>query len=131
LCRTWKTKRLIVRLTADEHERFARLCAERKITVAEGMRRLVREAAGFGPMLDGETRNDIRGLIVEINAIGGALNQAARAMSAWSAPDARTLKDRLQVIEETFDLFESMFSSICAPRRARALKGVETPSAPS
>ena len=129
--RTSNTKRLIVRLTADEHERFARLCAERKITVAEGMRRLVREAAGFGPMLDGETRNDIRGLIVEINAIGGALNQAARAMSAWSAPDAKTLKDRIQVIEETFDLFESMFSSICAPRRARALKAVETPSAPS
>ena len=129
--RTSKTKRLIVRLTADEHERFARLCAERKITVAEGMRRLVREAAGFGPMLDGETRNDIRGLIVEINAIGGALNRVARAMNAWSAPDAKTLKDRIQVIEETFDLFESMFSSICAPRRARALKAVETPGAPS
>jgi hypothetical protein len=131
LRQTAKTKRLIVRLTADEHDRFARLCAERKITAAEGMRRLVREAAGFGPTLDGESRDDLQRLIVEINAIGGALNQVARAKNAWSVPDARTLKDRLQVVEETFDLFESMFSSICAPRRARALKAVETPSAPS
>ena len=95
------------------------------------MRRLVREAGSFGPILDGETRDDLRRLIVEINAIGGNLNQVARAMNAWSVPDAKTIRDRIQVIEETFDLFESMFASICAPRRARALKVVETPGAPS
>jgi hypothetical protein len=126
-----KTERLVVRLTGEELSRFGEICAHRGIALAEGVRRLIREAAQFGPTLDGASRDEVRAMTAELKAIGRNLNQFVRAMNTGLAPDVGSLRAQIAVIQDTFQTYDRMFGALCAPRRGRAIAALEKPAAGS
>ena len=121
-----KSKRLVVRLTADELNRFGDICASRGIARAEGVRRLLREAATLGPTLDGGSREEVGAMTAELNAIGRNLNQLVKGMNIGLAPDVGSIRAQIEVIQNTFQIYDRIFAAICAPRRRRAIVALDT-----
>ena len=120
-----KSKRLVVRLTEDELSRFAEICAGRGLARAEGVRRLMREAAAFGPTLDGGAREEVRAMTAELKAIGRNLNQLVKGMNTGLAPDVGSIRGQIEAIRNTLQVYDRMFGAICAPRRRRAIVALE------
>ena len=121
-----RTKVLKARVTPDERGRFARVCAEQGVTTAEGVRRLAREAANFGPTLDAPAREEIMKLASEMRAAGVNLNQIVRAMNIGLAPDIKLVRAQIAAVGDQLAFYETLLRSICAPRRRRLLAALGT-----
>jgi mobilization protein MobC len=119
-----RTKFLKARVTPDERGRFASLCAEQGVTAAEGMRRLAREAANFGPTLEPPARDEVIKLAGEMRAAGVNLNQIVRAMNTGLAPDIKLIRDQIAAVGEQLAFYEALLRGICAPRRKRLLAAI-------
>jgi hypothetical protein len=116
LTQTRRTVFLRARVTPEERERFMTLCGARRIDASTGLRRLVREAAAFGPSLDGESRAAIVGLTAQLKAVGVNLNQVVRAMNTGLVPSSDAILTSVQACAEQIKRAEAMFVSICEPR---------------
>ena len=97
------------------------LCGARRIDASTGLRRLVREAAAFGPSLDGESRAAIVGLTAQLKAVGVNLNQVVRAMNTGLVPSSDAIVTSVQACAEQIKRAEAMFVSICEPRFQKAV----------
>lgn len=109
-----------MRLDAEEHAWFSQLCIERDITISAGLRRLVREAAAFGPSLEGESQTLVKETIAHLRAVGVNLNQVVRAMNTGLVPDSARVRESVDQAVEQIHALRPMFVSICAPRFDRA-----------
>jgi hypothetical protein len=74
-----------VRLTAGEDAMLVEIARAQDVTVSDLLRRFIHAGVGLGPLVDGDDRELLRTLRVELNAIGVNLNQIARAMNTASS----------------------------------------------
>ena len=109
-----------VRLTGEEQARFRQICAERGITMSAGVRRLVREAAAFGPSMDGESRAAILELVEQWRAIGVNLNQLTKALHSRQNPNIGRLKEIINICIDDLESHAGVYRALCAPRFERA-----------
>src|SRR5208283_1114960 len=113
LKQTRRTVFLRARVTPEERERFMTLCDNRQIDASTGLRRLVREAAAFGPALEGESRSAVMGLTAQLKAVGVNLNQVVRAMNTGLVPSSDAILTNVKACAEQIKRAEAMFVSIC------------------
>ena len=96
------------------------LCDNRQIDASTGLRRLVREAAAFGPALEGESKSAVVALTAQMKAVGVNLNQVVRAMNTGLVPSSEAILTNVLACVEQIKRAEAMFVSICEPRFQKA-----------
>jgi hypothetical protein len=113
-----------VRLSDEEWSALTSFASAHRLTTSEILRRLARQASGFGPTFDGEAAKGIRANVGQLRKAGVNLNQIARALNAGRAPGYAELKggvDRLgRLVMEQMGMLEAM----CGKGRARASEEV-------
>ena len=112
-----RTKSVRVRLSDEELAALVSYCEQNHITTSEGLRRMARAAAGFGPTFDGDARNAILEYVKQLRAIGVNLNQIARILNSGFTPDFPTLKAGIGMLTEELVNQAEDYVSLC--RRAR------------
>lgn len=122
-----KDQVLHTRLSRDESLLFRAFCEENGLTPSEVLRRLAREAAGFGPTYDGDTRDAIVEYARQLRAIGVNLNQIARVLNSGRTPDFPTLHAGIGRLSKEIVVQSEDYASLCvrARKRARMLIGAE------
>ena len=112
-----------VRLSDEEWGALTAFASAHRLTTSETLRRLARQASGFGPTFDGQVAKGIRANVVQLRKAGVNLNQIARALNAGRAPGYEVMKggvDRLgRLVLEQMGMLEAM----C--RKGRALASEE------
>lgn len=117
---------LHIRLSRDENLLFRAFCEENGLTPSEGLRRLARGAAGFGPTYDGEIRDAILEYARQLRAIGVNINQIARILNSGRTPDYPTLQAGIGRLTKELVAQSEDYVSLCAKARKRALLQVGT-----
>ena len=120
-----KTHVIHARLSQDENLRFRAFCDENGLTVSEALRRLAREAAGFGPTFEGETRDAVRDYSKQLRAIGVNINQIARILNSGRTPDYATLQAGIGRLTQELIAQDEDYISLCARAHKRAQRQVE------
>ena len=109
-----------VRLSDEEWSALTSFASAHRLTKSETLRRLARQACGFGPTFDGEAAKGIRANVMQLRKAGVNLNQIARSLNAGRAPGYTELKggvDRLaRLVLEQMGMLEAM----CRKSRAQA-----------
>lgn len=123
--RNSRTGTLHVRVTEAELAGFSVFCSERRITVSEGVRRVVRAACGFGPTHDHETRDAILELAYQTRAIGVNLNQAVRALHRGKLPSDAALKQGLTRMAQVLSMQEELYRTLCSRARDEMARAIE------
>ena len=121
--------RLFVRVTNDERAALEAVAAELGISMSEVVRRAAVALMGAGPTLDGDERDEVAHLTGELNAVGRNLNQVARALNSGrfrDDVDMPALRDGLSQVGELLVQLAGLYHGLCADRRARLRRGVET-----
>ena len=120
---SWSMRRsrvVHVRLSDEEWHALTMFASAHRLTTSETLRRLARQAGGFGPTFDGEAAKGIRANVMQLRKAGVNLNQIARSLNAGRAPGYAELKggvDRLaRLVLEQMGMLEAM----CRKGRARA-----------
>ena len=112
------------RLSRDESVLFRMFCEESGLTSSEVLRRLAREAAGFGPTYDGEMRDAIVEYTRQLRAIGVNINQIARILNSGRTPDYPTLQAGLGRLTKELISQSEDYASLCAKVRKRAQRKI-------
>ena len=107
-----------LRLSAEENGALMAVCAARKLTVSEGLRRLVREVGGLGPTLEGADVEAVEALTDQMNQIGGGLDQAVQAINVGRLPVNGLLRDALTSLSHALREAHGLYAGLC--RRAQA-----------
>jgi hypothetical protein len=115
-----KDQVLHTRLSREESMLFRAFCAENGLTTSEVLRRFVRQAAGFGPTCDGETRDAILEYARQLRAIGVNINQIARILNSGRTPDYPTLQAGIGRLRKELLAQSEDYVSLCARARRRA-----------
>ena len=122
-----------LRLSAEENGALMAVCAARKLTVSEGLRRLVREVGGLGPTLEGEDAAAVEALTDQMNEIGGGLDQAVRAINVGRLSDGELLRDALTGLSQALREAHGLYARLCRKAQARhatAMSGQSAAAAP-
>lgn len=119
-----KTHVIHARLSQEENLRFRMFCDENGLTASETLRRMAREAGGFGPTFDGETRNAVLDYAKQLRAIGVNINQIARILNSGRAPDYATLQAGIGRLTQELIAQDEDYASLCARARKRAKRQV-------
>jgi len=120
-----KDQVLHTRLSRDERAAFRVFCDENGLTSSEVLRRLARQAAGFGPTYDGETRDAILEYARQLKAIGVNINQIARILNSGRTPDYPTLHAGIGRLTRELSAHSQDYVSLCARAQKRAQKQIE------
>ena len=99
-------------------------CDENGLTASETLRRMAREAGGFGPTFDGETRNAVLDYAKQLRAIGVNINQIARILNSGRTPDYATLQAGIGRLTQELIAQDEDYVSLCARARKRAKRQV-------
>lgn len=101
-----------VRLSAAEFSALTSFAAENGISTSETLRRLAREAAGFGPSFKGEEARGIAANVTQLRKAGVNLNQITRALNAGRTPGYADLKGGIErlgrIVAEQMEMLETM-----------------------
>jgi hypothetical protein len=122
-----------LRLSAEENAALMAVCAARKVTVSEGLRRLAREAGGLGPTLEGTEAEAIEALTERMNAIGDSLDQAVRAINVGRLPDGGLFRDVLTGLAGALREAHGIYAGLCRKaqlRRTMAMVAAAATAAP-
>jgi hypothetical protein len=119
-----KTHVIHARLSQEENLRFRMFCDENGLTASETLRRMAREAGGFGPTFDGETRNAVLDYAKQLRAIGVNINQIARILNSGRTPDYATLQAGIGRLTQELIAQDEDYVSLCARARKRAKRQV-------
>lgn len=113
-----------VRLSDEEWNALTSFARAHRLTTSETLRRLARQASGFGPTFDGEAARGIRANVMQLRKAGVNLNQIARSLNAGRVPGYAEMKggvDRLgRLVLEQMGMLEAM----CGKGRVRASEEV-------
>lgn len=118
--RTSRQKVVHVRLSEAEFLAFEAFCADANLTVSEVLRRLVRQAAGLGPALDGDLKEIVLAHAEELRRTGVNLNQIARALNAGREPQFEVLLDGVGRLARLIGAQASDIKDICEAGRTKA-----------
>ncbi|MBA8904127.1 plasmid mobilization relaxosome protein MobC [Phyllobacterium sp. P30BS-XVII] len=119
-----RTKSVRIRLSEDELANLAAFSREHGLTISEVLRRLAREAAGFGPTYDAETRDAIREYARQLKAIGVNINQIAYILNSGRTPDYPTLHAGIGRLTKELVTQSEDYRSLCAKARKRAQRRI-------
>ena len=108
-----------LRLSAEENSALVAGCAARKLTVSEGLRRLVREAGGLGPTLEGADADVVRALTDRMSAIGDSLDAAVRGINVGRLPEGGVLRDALTGLSQALREAHGLYAGLCRKAQAR------------
>jgi Excreted virulence factor EspC, type VII ESX diderm len=108
-----------LRLSLEENAALMVVCATRKLTVSEGLRRLARDAGGLGPTLEGAERQVIEALTDQMTAIGHSLDQAVRAINVGRLPEGGALRDALTGLSQVLREAHGLYAGLCRKAQAR------------
>lgn len=114
-----KDQVLHTRLSSDESAAFRAFCDDNGLTSSEVLRRLARQAAGFGPTYDGEVREAIREYARQLRAIGVNINQIARILNSGRTADYPTLQAGIGRLTRELVMQGEDYMSLCARTRKR------------
>jgi hypothetical protein len=123
-----------LRLSAEENSALMAVCAARKLTVSEGLRRLVREAGGLGPTLEGADADVVGALTDRMSAIGENLDAAVRMINVGRLPEGGVLRDALTGLSQALREAHGLYAGLCRKAQARhigMMVGVLSAVAPS
>lgn len=119
-----KDQVLHTRLSRDERAAFRAFRDENGLTSSEVLRRLARQAAGFRPTYDGETREAILEYARQLKAIGTNINQIARILNSGRTPDYPTLRAGIGRLTRELVAQSEDYVSLCTRTRKWAQKQI-------
>ncbi|GGB09458.1 hypothetical protein GCM10011491_41800 [Brucella endophytica] len=109
-----------VRMSADEKAEFEQLADQFGLSIAEAIRRAVRAAMGYGPVLTDRDRNRFDAIYQELNSIGVNVNQAVRAMNTGRVPDDAEIRSMLVSLSNSLTALGELYVMQAAKARTRA-----------
>jgi ABC-type transporter Mla subunit MlaD len=118
--RTSRQKVVHVRMNEAEFLAFEAFCADVNLTVSEVLRRLVRQAAGLGPALDGDLKATVLAHAEELRRVGVNLNQIARALNGRREAQFEALLDGVERLARLVGEQASDMKDMCEAARVRA-----------
>lgn len=109
-----------VRLSEAEFTALMTFAEEAALPTSEVLRRLAREAGGFGPTFEGEAAQRIKSAVVQLRKVGVNLNQIARALNSGRAPGYEHLRGGVERLARLVAEHERDLDELRASRRARS-----------
>lgn len=114
-----------LRLSREELAALTVFSEEAGLTTSEVLRRLVRQASGFGPTFGGLEAGGIAANVTQLRKAGVNLNQITRALNADRNPGYADLKEGVERLGRIVSEQMSMLEGMCVKGRARALSSVK------
>jgi hypothetical protein len=108
-----------LRLSAEENAALMAVCMARKLTVSEGLRRLVREAGGLGPTLEGTDAGAVEAITERMTAIGDSLDAAVRTINVGRLPEGELPRDALTGLSDALREAHWLYAGLCRKAQAR------------
>ncbi|MCD2174923.1 plasmid mobilization relaxosome protein MobC [Rhizobium sp. C4] len=122
--RTKRDRVVHVRLSEGELSALTSFATSHNLTTSEVLRRLVRQASGFGPTFDGDAAKGIRANVVQLRKAGVNLNQITRALNSGRAPGYADLTGGVERLARIVAGQIDMLEGLCARARERASQKV-------
>ncbi|MBZ5763378.1 MULTISPECIES: plasmid mobilization protein [Rhizobium] len=109
-----------VRLSEAEFAALTKFAEEAALPTSEVLRRLAREAGGFGPTFEGEVAQRLKATVVQLRKVGVNLNQIARALNSGRVPGYEHLHGGVERLARLVVQHEREIDALRASSRARA-----------
>ncbi|MGO4569336.1 plasmid mobilization relaxosome protein MobC [Rhizobium sp. 2YAF20] len=115
-----RTRSVRVRLSEAEFAALTTFAEEALLPTSEVLRRLAREAGGFGPTFEGEAAQRLKSTVVQLRKVGVNLNQIARALNSGRAPGYEHLHGGVERLARLVVQHERDLDDLRARSRARS-----------
>ena len=109
-----------VRLSEAEFAALTKFAEEATLPTSEVLRRLAREAGGFGPTFEGEVAQRLKATVVQLRKVGVNLNQIARALNSGRVPGYEHLRGGVERLARLVADHERDLDELRASSRARS-----------
>lgn len=109
-----------VRLSEAEFVALTTFAEEAALSTSEVLRRLAREAGGFGPTFEGEVAQRLKSTVVQLRKVGVNLNQIARALNSGRTPGYEHLRGGVERLARIVAQHERDLDELRARSRARS-----------
>lgn len=119
-----------VRLSETEFAALSSVASAVDLSVSEILRRLARSYAGLGPSFEGETRQRIRDMTVQMRAIGVNINQVARLMNSGRVPDDEHMRVSFGLLLDLLNEQQDFLLDLCVRERSRVCNADADPAQP-
>jgi hypothetical protein len=107
-------------LSEAEFVALTTFAEEAALSTSEVLRRLAREAGGFGPTFEGEVAQQLKSTVVQLRKAGVNLNQIARALNSGRAPSYGHLSGGVERLASIVAQHERDLDELRARSRARS-----------